>query len=508
MPRRLVALCIAVVSGFLPGACNGTHASSKQRFDSVAPSTDTRESSDSPIPVDSHSEPDGPDSQPIESVPGETSSGWTDTATEDIGGTECPNLPVLFIDTSGASITSDTKIDASLEVVTCYEGDLEEADSAPRSFSGPIGIEIHGSSSAGYPKLSYRFETRDDEGDDLEVGLLDLPHGSDWVLYAPYSDKTLVRNAMAFQLGEALAEGSGRWEPRVRFLELYLNGEYEGVYLLIEHVDRDGDRIDIPVVADSADDGDLTGGYIVVVDQHRNPGWNSHHGTPIDYHYPRNEDITHDQGVYIRTWFDSFEDMLSASDFEDPTSGWPAWIDVDSWIDHYIVNELCANVDAYRLSAYLYKQADADGGLLFAGPLWDLDRAWGNVYYCYCEDTAGFVEDDLGDCGYAYQFPFWWSRLREDDAFTSATRCRWESLREDVLSDKALLARMDDLANEVADAERRDNDRWGNVGVWIDPNYYVGATWEDELAWMQAWIVDRTAWLDANIAGTCDGGAR
>ncbi len=174
----------------------------------------------------------------------------------------------------------------------------------------------------------------------------------------------------------------------------------------------------------------------------------------------------------------------------------------DDWIDHFLVNELSHNIDAYRLSAYLYKDAEADGGKLHAGPLWDFDRAYGNVNYCDCWYAEGWIIDSLIDCGEGWQFPFWWRRLEQDPAYQEAVDCRWEALRAEHFSDAALEEHIRGLVVEIGEAEERDHDRWDVIGQYIDPNYYVGDTYEDEIDWLIEWTHQRAEWMDSELV--CD----
>ncbi len=447
------------------------------------------------------SSPTTTDSEQPRDTDNETPTG--DTAIEQVGDLTFDQVPVLIIDTLGQSILDDAKIEAWLEAVRDHDGTLGDLDTAARSFEGPIGIELHGTSSAGYEKTGYRFETRDSVDGDLDFPLLGLPSESDWVLHGPYSDKTFVRNALAYALGRQVAADRGGYEPRTAFLELILNDDYRGIYVMVERVKRSEDRLNLDVPAHTAEAGDITGGYIVKIDQGRSTGWTSALGTAIDYAYPRDEDISPEQDAYLQAYFDNFQAMLVSEGWDDPTTGYEAWIDVESFLDHWLVNELTHNIDAYRLSAYLHKKSDTAGGKLHAGPVWDFDRAWGNVNYCDSYNTHGWIIDDLGNCGCSYQFPGWWTRLLEDPAYQDRLRCRWEQLRAGVLADDALLATMDTLTDEVDHVQSRDNGRWNTIGVNISPNYYVGETWQDELDWMQSWIVARTGWMDANVPGSC-----
>ena len=448
-----------------------------------------------PPPQDTEPAPDTADS----AAPTPTG----DTAVEQVGDLVFEQIPVLIIDTDGQSLSADDKIPAHMEVVRDHDGSLEDLDQGGRTWDGPIGIQIHGNSSASYAKTGYRIETRNEVGSDLDYPLLGLPTESDWVLHGPYSDKTLLRNALAYTLGAQVAADTDAYQPRIAFCELILNQDYRGVYLMVERVKRSPVRVDIPAPAPTAAAGDLSGGYIVKIDQARNDGWRTAQGTPVDWAYPRTDDITAEQNAYIQAWFDSFEAMLLADGWDDPVTGYPGWIVPESFIDHFIVNEVAKNIDAYRLSAYLYKEADDDGGRLHAGPLWDFDRAFGNVNYCDCQYTTGWIIDGLTDAGYAYQYPFWWPQLLAEPAFRDQLRCRWEALRLDVLSDESLLATIDELAGRVRDIQPRDDGRWGTIGTQIEPNWYVGETWEEELDYLRSWQLERTSWLDVNIPGSC-----
>lgn len=473
-------------------------------FVSDPPGSGADASTDSAAPVDT--------SGPGDSAPPQ------DTAVEQVGPApdDALNPPydpvaIFVIDTDGVEIGSAEKIPGTLTIVRDHDGSFTDLDSAPVAALWPIGIEVHGSSSTGYPKLPYRFECRDDVGAEVGCGLLDLPGASDWVLHAPYSDKTLVRNAYAYSQARAVAAASGggagyptgAWQPRTAPVEVVLNGDYRGVYLLVERAQRDDDRLDLQKPAATAAEGDLSGGYIVKIDAARGVGWQTSTGTLVDYHQPRAGSITAEQTAYLQGWFTDFEAALAADSWQNQALGYPAWIATPVWVDHILLTEAANNVDGYRLSTYLYKDRSDIDPLLYVGPLWDLDRAYGNVNYCDCWNTSGWVKDELTTCGYAYQYPFWWVKLLDDPAIQDAARCRWEALRADVMSDANISARLDALVAALVRAQPRDDSRWGTIGVNVDPNYYVGATYSDEVEWLRSWALARAAWMDDNLPGAC-----
>lgn len=418
-----------------------------------------------------------------------------DTA-EPIGG-DAGLLPVLSITLDTTPIPEDEKVGGQLEVIRPQSESLDGLDDDVRTLITAMGIQIHGSSSTGYPKKGFRIELRDAFGADLPQTIVGMPPGSDFVLHAPYSDKTLVRNALAYTLARSITDA---WHPRSQLVELFIDDDYQGVYLLVERVRRDDDRVDLPAPADSPETGDITGGYIVRIEQHRNEGWDTARGTPIDYFHPRYDDLTPEQRVYLHEWFNGFEDDLAEEGWQ---ALWPHLIETRAWVDHFLINELANNVDAYRLSAYLFKEPDADGGRLHAGPVWDFDRAFGNVNYCGTWATTGFVIDHLTTCGYGHQYPFWWKQLLSDPAFTEALQCRWQELREDELSSGELLNTLTALVQSLEHAEPRDHQVWSVLGEDITPNYQVFETYDEEVEFLGAWVVERARWLDDHLPGEC-----
>jgi hypothetical protein len=389
-------------------------------------------------------------------------------------------------------VTTLYKIDGTVEVITEHDGTLTDLDAAPRHHTGPMGIEMHGMSSTGYPKLSFRFETRDAAGDDLDVELTGLGRDSDWVLVASYGDKAYVRNRLMFDLGRELAAGT-RWEPESRFVEVIYNDDYFGVYTLVGRIKRDGSRIDLEEPAPDAASGDVSGGYVFKLESGRDAGWQTAAGTLVSYSDPQADQITIEQASYLESYVDGFEKALAAGDL----SG----LDQAAWIDHILLEELAHNIDGLRLSTYLYK--DVGDAPLVAGPLWDFDRSLGNIFECDCYTTEDWIQDSLTSCGNGDQFAFWWQAVREDPKFQTAIRCRWEELRAGTLGSDALDVRVDALVDEIRDVEPRDQERWRTMGTNVDFNYFVGETLDEEVDYLKSWLRDRAAWMDANLPGTC-----
>jgi hypothetical protein len=288
-------------------------------------------------------------------------------------------LPQVFVNTNGQEIPDEPKIIAEMSIEN--KGEL--------TYEGFIGIEIRGQSSQMFPKKQYGFETRDSENEDLDVSLLGLPEEEDWILHAPYSDKSLIRNALIYDLSRDI----GRYSSRLVFVELILNNIYDGLYILMEKLKRDKYRIDINKLKSSENEGeDLTGGYILKLDKEDSydqlnsfsssiPPPNSTNNQQIRFVFdtPDEEDITDEQRNYIKSYINSFETVLNSNQFSDTENGYSKYIDVDSFVDFFILNELSNNVDGYRLSTWLVKDKNE---LLSIGPIWDFNLAFGNANYC------------------------------------------------------------------------------------------------------------------------------
>ncbi len=417
------------------------------------------------------------------------------------------NLPIIVINTQGAPIVDEPKISATMGIIDNGPGTRNNLTDPFNDFEGGIGIEIRGSSSQSFPKKQYGVEVRNPDGSDSTVSLLGMPAESDWVLYAPYSDKSLMRNILAYQLGRDL----GHYAPRTKLCEVVLNGDYQGVYVLIEKIKRDKNRVDVARLRDDEISGDdLTGGYILKIDKGNDAGWTSDY-PPLrrrgdqtivfQYEYPDGDDIAPEQQAYIRQYVSDFEDALAGDNFADPEMGYARYIDVNSFVDYLIANEVARNPDAYRISTFLHKQKDSGGGKLVMGPIWDFNLGFGNVDFCLGGSPQGLVLRYNSVCpGDFWLIPFWWDRLAEDPAFAQRVSDRWAELRADVLSTERIVAQIDSITSLVSEAQERNFVRWPALGQYVWPNAFVGSTYAEEVAHLKNWTTDRLNWLDANLS--------
>ena len=424
------------------------------------------------------------------------------------------NLPIVLINTGGQTIPDDPKVMADMRIIDNGPGTINTPTDTPNGYDGKIGIELRGSSSQMFPKKSYGFETWDLLGADINVSLLGMPEESDWILSASYSDKSLLNNTLTYTLSQRM----GRYASRHQHVEVLLDGAYIGVYVLMEKIKRDGERVDIARLdPDEVSGDDLSGGYIIKVDKTTGgtgAGWTSsqapqsaEYGQTIyfQYEYPSPENIMPEQAAYIQAYVDSFETALAGSEFADPDLGYARYIDASSFIDHFILNELARNVDGYRISTFLHKDKASNGGKLKIGPIWDHDLAYGNADYCSGSDANTWAYRFGEVCGGDnWQVPFWWDRLLEDASFRNELRCRWNTLRGGTLSLAAVHTYCDSMATRLDEAQARNFSTWPILGAYVWPNPSpIPSSYAGEIDELKAFIAARLEWLDGSIPGEC-----
>lgn len=418
------------------------------------------------------------------------------------------NLPLVIIDTKGQTIPNEPKITAILKVIDNGPGQLNGFLDDPTDYDGNMGIEVRGQSSQMFPKQGYGIELWNNASADTSVSLLGMPAEADWVLSAPYSDKTMMRNAISYQLGRKM----GGWQPRFKYCEVYLNGSYIGVYMLIEKINRGADRVDINKLKPDEISGDnLTGGYILKVDKTQDISANEYFNSypAITYHnainyaftyvYPKYDEIVTEQKSYIQNYVLTLQNTLNGSSFKDPVNGFRKYMDLNSFVDFQIINELANNVDGYRYSTFFYKKKDSDGGKLFAGPLWDFDLCYGNVDYdAKSLATNQWLYTRYGASGNWSMH--WWSRLMEDPGYKQAFSTRWKTLRAGPFSTDSIMADLDNNVQYMGEAVSRNFERWPIIGVDVWPNYFVGTTYQQEVDYLKDWITRRLNWMDGNVS--------
>lgn len=418
------------------------------------------------------------------------------------------NLPIIIINTNGQEIVNDPKIMADMGIIWNGDNARNNISDAFNEYNGKIGIEIRGQSSQTFPMKSYSIELWNSSGGSVNKPLFGLPQESDWVLYAPYNDKTLMHNFLAY----AISNQMGNWAAHCRYAELVLNGEYRGIYVFMEKIKRKTGRVAISSMGSGDNDGDaVTGGYIFSIDKEAN-GWFSQYaagaGTiQYSYVYPKESNITAAQKDYIKKYTDSFELALASPNYQDTANGWRRFADEKTFIDYFVVNETSRNVDGYRLSSYFNKDRISKGGKIKAGPVWDYDLAFRNADYCNGSNTDGWGYRFNSVCPSDFwQVPFWWDRFWADTTFKSKLKCRWKELRATTLSLDNLSLIIDSVASLTAEARQRHFAQWPVLGQYVWPNPQpIPATYSEEIQTLKQWLASRLDWIDKNLpnTGTC-----
>ena len=418
------------------------------------------------------------------------------------------NLPIVVIDTHGQAIPDEPKITADMGIIDNGPGLRNNLTDSFNAYNGKIGIELRGHSSQMFEKKQYGIETRDNAGSDLKVSLLGFPEESDWVLNASYIDKSFLRNVITYKLSNDL----GRYASRTRYCEVVINGDYRGIYILQEKIKRDKNRVNIKKMSTTDITGDaVTGGYIVKIDR-VDPGdkyWTSAYPAvfqstkaPVTYihEYPKAADIVLAQQNYIRDYINKFETIMYSGGYRDPFAGYYNLIDIDSFVDHYLLNEFSKNTDAYRLSAYLHKNRDSEGGKLVMGPIWDYDISFGLADYDDGFNPAGWQAYKHYDG--LWSSPFWTTNLMIDPVFKNKLAKRWNEVKNKTFSISSITNFIEENVVLTAEARVRNFSKWKDIfnpTIYIWPNKNRFSNYEEEINYLKNWISQRTTWLNSNL---------
>lgn len=433
------------------------------------------------------------------------------------------NLPILIIKTyPGRDIKDEPKVPSEMYLIDNGLGKVNFISDTPKH-KFIAGIEFRGSTSQGGPnwyflpnipmKMPYGFEIWTDTTGKrtAELPLAGMATESDWVLNASYNDRTFLRDYLA----QKIAKKMGLISSDVKFVEVLINGQYQGVYLLMEKIKQGKNRVPIDKlhVTDNAGDN-LTGGYILKLDKTTGSASNavflSNYVTPnstfkppfmIDY--PKKDSLTNSQFNYINGVVGEFEKSLAEDNTLDPTAKYRKMIDMPSFVDYFIVNELSKNVDAYRLSTYFYKERDSKGGKLKMGPVWDYNLSFGNADYYNGNNTTGWIYNIVNDFPDAskdgWQAPFWWSKLLSDSVYVNKLKNRWKELRKTVVNTAFIDQQIDSVQTVLKEPLARNFQRYPLFGKYIWPNGFVGSNMDQEIAYLKDWFPKRISWIESKI---------
>ncbi len=419
------------------------------------------------------------------------------------------NLPIIVItQPAGQTINDAARIVCDMGVIDNGPGVRNYTTDPYNNYNGKIAIEIRGSTSQQYPKKNYGFETQDALGANLNVPLLGLPVENDWILYGPYPDKTLLRDVFTYDLSQKFGHYASNWH----YCELLIDGEYKGLYILLERIKRDNNRVDVARLdADDLAGDSLTGGYIVKVDKLTGEvgySWTSNYNNEVvfQFHDPEFDELNPIQASYMENFIGNFEDAVWGPQFDDPLTGYQNYIERTSFYDFFILQELGRTVDGYRSSSFMHKDktSGAWNGKLVAGPMWDFNLSYGNADYCDADLTTGWQYNFDEVCDFTSAIPFWWEKLLQSPSYRNGLRCRWEELRQGPLHTDSVNYWIDSMVNYLTEARIRNFQKWPIIGVYVNWNAFVGATYQQDVNYLKNYIQQRSLWMDANIPGICD----
>lgn len=402
-------------------------------------------------------------------------------------------LPVVYMNTRGQQVLKENAIWGNIALLD-GNGEEQSVFSLPNSIYRAT-IKYRGASSySKFDKKQYRIKFYKNEKDSAkEVSLAGMGANSEWVLNGPYLDKTLIRNKLVYDLAREL----NGWAPDTRFVELFVDGEYQGVYLAVEPVTNGESRLRL------AEFGLLSGETAYIVNRDRiDTGseeidtWGKTNGytyNALYIRYPSKNKITEKQKEYIQKDISEFEQALYGKNFSDKRIGYQAYIDMDNWVDYFIINEFAMNYDAGNLSTYLYKELD--GKLQLA--VWDFNNGFDNYQWFRTEtDILHTVENS------------WFERLWQDEAFRERVCERYVQLRKTTLSDEHIAEKIASYQEELGEAVDRNFKVWGYS---FKENLLVGTSkegasrdigsYEEAMKQLTDTIRERLAYLDKELGG-------
>ncbi|SHK54057.1 CotH kinase family protein [Fibrobacter sp. UWH4] len=387
------------------------------------------------------------------------------------------DLPIVFIDTKGECLDQNVteKIPATMKVLDGATNNV--ADSA-KGTRYDIGIKVRGQSSAKFPKPGYSIEVRDEKGEGMDVSLFGLPPGDDWVLHGPYVDKSMMRNALAHWLFRQ----AGHYSPRTRHFDLYINGVYRGVYVLIEKIKRGKYRVNVSKLKETDISGDdVTGGYIWAFDKTgtntggmgmediNKEGFSTADGLNVIMHYPKKENLQTQQQAYLKKYLEDLENLFKNGK---NGSGYENYVDMTSALDYVLHEEVTNNSDSYWCSFFLHKPKDSKGGKVTLGPAWDFNLAMSNGGGMGSTTTDGWQIENpqkqgqggMMMMGGGLKAPNWLIGMWKDSHYQSELKKRWAELRSGVWHTKTMDAYLDSMKLYITKAADRNFKRWPNLG--------------------------------------------
>lgn len=405
------------------------------------------------------------------------------------------NLPIVVIETDGGvNIPDEPRVYGNMKIIWHQDGSrnylTDINNPAYLNYDGRISIEIRGSTSQMPSKKPYGLTTlQEDNVTNNNVSLLGMPSENDWILNSLAFDQTGLRDVLSYELSERF----GQYAPRRVYCELVINNDYKGLYVFMEKIKVDKDRVNIVKMDETCNSyPEITGGYITKADKPEGDpvawqmeesgsyGWWSSYVNFI-HHYPKPEAVTSLQNQYIHQVFLDLDNVANRHNTS-IENGIPSIIDIPSFVDFFIIAEYSSNVDVYSLSTFFHKDRL---GKLRAGPVWDYNLSYGHDEFGNRSryDVWQFNNQDNNG-------PKFFKNLFDTDLFRCYLAKRWFELTEpgQPLYYEEVCTRIDEIDAWITEAIGRDNQRWHQMNNHIN-----------EIQSMKTWINQRINWLNQNI---------
>lgn len=384
--------------------------------------------------------------------------------------------------------------------VNDLEADIMIISDEGKTFFEQAGTtRLRGNASMDFPKKPYRIKF------EKKQNVLDAPaKAKKWTLISNYGDKTLMRNLLAFDISKRVGM---EYTPYGRLVDVIFNGEYKGTYQLCDQVEVNKNRVNVEEMDEKCISGeDLTGGYLVEIDAYAegedNYFW-SKRRNPVTIKYPDSDDILQVQTDYISNHFNKIESALFSSSYMSESDGYRKFLDLHSFLQHFIVGELSGNTDTYW-SVNMYKRRGDDK--FYVGPCWDFDIAFENDYRTYpINNKSDYVYRSGGSV--AGNMKSFVDRIIVNDAKAKQElKNLWTELRSSgAISAEALTDFINSKKDEVYDSQKLNFYRWDilNTKVHMNPKAYGSFT--AEVNNIIDYIKGRVAWMDKKLGYDLNG---
>ena len=386
------------------------------------------------------------------------------------------NLPTVTIHTLNGEIPYDKEHDIVSQLTII-------SDNGTKLLSEPGGTRERGNASRDFPKKPWRIKF------DKKQNVLDAPaKAKKWTLINNYGDKTLMRNLLAFELSHRMGMS---YTPYGTAVDVLMNGEYKGCYQLCDQIDINKNRVPITEMTPEDNDGDaLTGGYLIEVDAYANKetSWfNSNKGNPVTIKSPDDNEITPQQSQYIKNYFNTMEQQ------------WSTYLDLNSFLRHFLVGELSGNTDTYW-SVYMYKERN--DSKLYTGPVWDFDLAFNNDKRIYpVNQKTDYIYRSGGSCAGKMK-TFVDNIVVSNNAAKQQLLQIWDEVRQAGLTETNVVSFIDDWEQQLQQSQRLNFLRWPILSQRVHQNPQALGSYAKEVDVVRQYMKERIAWMDKKLGYT------